>query len=318
MSRNIHVLVTSISRKVPLLQAVKKSLHAFGHNSRLIGTDSNPNCIGRYFVDDFLELPPLDTLGQESLLKICKQKEINAIIPTRDGELYFWSTMQNYLAEHGVFVMISPPKAIEICRDKYLFYQFLKEKGFTVVPTTLDINESEFTEYVVKERAGAGSRKVGLNLTPEEALKHSKLLEQPIFQPYIQGEEFTIDLFLDHAHQVKGCVIRRRDLILEGESQVSTTLQESHLEKLIVKAAETLQLSGHVLFQAIRQAPTHHFYIIECNPRFGGASTLSVAAGLNSFTWFFHEVLGETLPPFIRSPEELRLVRHAEDTIIRL
>lgn len=318
MSRTIHVLVTSISRKVPLLAAVKKALYFFGPKSRLIGTDTNPKCIGRYFIDEFLELPPLDSLNQKTLLEICKAKAINAIIPTRDGELAFWSSMHDFLARHGILVMISHPHAIALCRDKYLFYQFLKKHNLNGLPTSLDSEEFACAEYVVKERSGAGARNIGLNLTAQDAVKHAQTLENPIFQPYIEGEEFTIDLFLDKTHKVKGCIIRRRDIVIEGESQVSTTLQESYLEKLIIETAETLKLLGHVTFQAIKQAPTHNFYIIECNPRFGGASTLSVAAGLDSFRWFFHEVVNEPLPPFNRSPQELRLIRHAADTIIRL
>jgi len=318
MSRTIQVLVTSISRKVPLLAAVKKALHFFGPKSRLIGTDIDPKCIGRYFVDEFLELPPLDLLNKKTLLEICKEKAINAIIPTRDGELAFWSNRRDFLARHGISVMISHPHSIELCRDKYLFYQFLQKHDLHGIPTALSIEEFVCAEYVVKERAGAGARAIGLNLKAQDAANHAKTLESPIFQPYIQGEEFTIDLFLDKTHKVKGCIIRRRDIVINGESQVSTTLQEFHLEKLVVEAAETLKLSGHVTFQAIKQAQTPTFYILECNPRFGGASTLSVAAGLDSFRWFFHEVLNEALPTFNRSPQELRLIRHAEDTIVRL
>lgn len=318
MQRQIRVLVTSISRKVPLLVAVKKSLEFFGSKSRLVGTDTNPECIGRYFVDEFLDLPPLDSIDQKTLLEICQDQGINAIIPTRDGELSFWSGRHDFLSHHGIEVMISPPHSVALCRDKYLFYKFLQKHELRGIPTAIDIEELACTEYVVKERFGSGARNLGLNLTAEDAINHAKILESPIFQPYIEGEEFTIDLFLDKAHKVKGCIIRRRDSVIEGESQVSTTLQASYLEKLIIETAETLKLLGHVNFQVIKQASTHSFYIIECNPRFGGASTLSVAAGLDSFRWFFHEVLNEPLPPFNRLPQELRLIRHAEDTIIRL
>ena len=52
--------------------------------------------------------------------------------------------------------------------------------------------------------------------------------------------------------------------------------------------------------------------------RFGGASTLSLAMGLDSFYWFIQESRGvpsEQLP-FHRSENEKMLIRHAEDLIL--
>ena len=37
--------------------------------------------------------------------------------------------------------------------------------------------------------------------------------------------------------------------------------------------------------------PQNEFFLIECNPRFGGASTLSIKAGLESFKWAYLEAL---------------------------
>jgi carbamoyl-phosphate synthase large subunit len=57
--------------------------------------------------------------------------------------------------------------------------------------------------------------------------------------------------------------------------------------------------------------------LVECNPRFGGASSLSVEAGLDSFRWFLLEAGGHSLEltPFRRASRDLRLVRFAADWI---
>lgn len=54
------------------------------------------------------------------------------------------------------------------------------------------------------------------------------------------------------------------------------------------------------------------------NARFGGASHLSIKAGLDSFYWFFLESSGHNIDvyPFIRNKEELKLIRYPEDLII--
>ncbi|MNC49272.1 carbamoyl phosphate synthase-like protein [compost metagenome] len=71
-----------------------------------------------------------------------------------------------------------------------------------------------------------------------------------------------------------------------------------------------------MIFQVIiDHAGEYHF--IECNTRFGGASRLSVEAGLDSFYWFLLEAEGNDLAeyPFVRSAQEKRLIRYAEDLI---
>jgi carbamoyl-phosphate synthase large subunit len=58
--------------------------------------------------------------------------------------------------------------------------------------------------------------------------------------------------------------------------------------------------------------------IIECNTRFGGASTASIAAGLDSFYWSLLESSGADVSqaPFLRIPGEVRQVRAPTDTYV--
>ena len=56
-------------------------------------------------------------------------------------------------------------------------------------------------------------------------------------------------------------------------------------------------------------------HIIECNARVGGASTVSIAAGLDIFYWSLLEADGANLheQPFTRIIGEVRQIRVAED-----
>lgn len=318
MNRDIRVLITSISKKVPLLKVVEKTLSSFGQNSRLFGGDSDALCIGQYFVDEFWHMPSLKTLTPAIVLEYCKNNAINVIIPTRDGELDFWAELQDFLFENQIHVMVSSSNSLKRCLDKQLFSDFLISHDFKTPKTCSNISDLKCKSFVVKERMGAGSIGVGLNLSKENALNQSKNLKNPIFQPFITGIEYTVDLFIDNSHDIKGVIARQRLLVVDGESQVTQTVQNKTLENLCKKLALSLDLKGHVLFQVIQEKDTDSYYIIECNPRFGGASTLAISAGLDSFRWFFHEVLNENCPEFKRFPKELKLIRHAEDKIISL
>lgn len=312
------VLISSVSRKVPLVQAVRKAVNRLNKGGKVIGGDADPNCIAKYFVDEFWTMPKLSDLNADALCSECRRLGIRFIMPTRDGELEYYAKHKETLLNAEIAVMISDWAAVSICLDKLRFYQTLNGWGIPVIATALGVDEVKTKPYVVKERFGAGSAGVGLRLSKEEAERHAKGLKSPIFQPFLYGNEYSVDLYLDRSSQVKGVIARKREYVVQGESQVTTTLRDSVLEEMCVEAAEKLKLTGHVMFQLIDDASGKEYFMLECNSRFGGASTLSLEAGLDSFYWFFLEALGHDLEqiPFVRSEKEKTLIRYPTDKFI--
>ncbi len=312
------VLVTSISRKIGLLKAVKKACNKFSTNSILIGGDVNKNAIGKHFVDIFWEMPTISNLNAEKVLAFCDTNKINLIIPTRDGELSFWASIKEELALNGISVMVSNADSIDICLDKLKFYEKLHSLNLPVIETAKSIDSLKNTNfYVVKEQFGAGSLSIGLNLNKEQAIEHSKQLENPIVQPYVEGQEVSVDIYIDQKGKAKGVIARSRDLVINGESQITTTLNNMELEKLSIDLAEKIKLSGHVVLQLLIDFE-NNIHIIECNSRFGGASTLSIHCGLDSFYWAILEALGNDISeyPFIKPLKQKSQIRFPEDIII--
>lgn len=310
------ILITSISKKVPLVEAVKTASQKIGCFESVHGADMDPLCIARTAVDYFWQMPSIEKVTPQMILDYCRHHNIGAIIPTRDGELEFFSKNREWFAKNGIAVMISNLEAIHMCADKLQFFQWLQENDYPAIPTAISISEIDSCEkYVVKERFGAGSHSIGICLSREEAEQHAKDLKHPIFQPYISGEEYSVDLYRDVSGNVKGCIARRRDRIVNGESQITTTERKLNLETLCKNIADRLNLFGHAVFQVIEAE--NKLWIVECNPRFGGASTASVAAGLDSFYWFLLECRGQSLKsyPFERCKGEIRQIRFAVDRI---
>ncbi|MCI1858753.1 MAG: ATP-grasp domain-containing protein [Sporolactobacillus sp.] len=311
----MNVLITSISAKVPLIRAARSALKRFAVGGLLYGADSNPDVVGRYFVDAFWEMPPLSGLKPECLLAYCSAHQITRVIPTRNEDLLFFSQLKDMLAARGIRVMVSDRPAIEQATDKFAFYRFGRVHGFPVITTARSPDELGTEHYAVKERYGAGAKKLALNVTRDEAVRAAECMHAPLYQPFIAGKEFSIDLYLDVRRHVKGVVSRRRLVVKDGESQVTRTTDEPELERLAGAMAHELDLYGHVMFQMIKSRAD--IYIVECNPRFGGASTLSVAAGLDSFYWFLRESSGKSLDavPFKRQTKSLTLIRYPQDLI---
>ncbi len=313
-----NVLITSLSNKVPLVREVKKALKRISKNGKIIGGDTDPKCIGRYFVDEFWQMPVLVDLRIDEFIDFCLGKKISVIFPTRDGELLYFAKYNDELMKIGIHTMISTFKGVETCIDKLRFYENLRnDSTVPIVPTAEDINGIEGSVFVAKERLGAGAKNIALNVSKKDAIKHARRLNAPIFQPFIAGKEYSVDFYITRNGTPKGAISRSRDLIRNGESQVTTTARKPALEKFCATVAKVLKLRGHLVFQAVEDK-VGVYHILECNCRFGGASTLSMAAGLDSFYWFMMESMGDDLSniPFHRKEKTLRQIRFPQDMII--
>jgi carbamoyl-phosphate synthase large subunit len=212
-----------------------------------------------------------------------------------------------------VSVLVAGPEAVDACLDKLRFAATLRAAGEPAIPTTTS-PAPEAGRHVVKERFGAGGRSVGLALGPAEAEAHAARLREPVFQPYVEGDEYSVDLFASPAGELRGVVARRRETVIGGESQVTATVRDPALESLCARVAGLLGVTGHAVVQVLVDAHGRR-HVVECNPRFGGASTLAVAAGLDTFAWAYLEALGEDpgTRPFRRCTCELRQVRAPAD-----
>jgi len=313
----INILVTSISKKVPLLKSLKEAKKKLGSTGKIIGADTNGESIGKFFVEEFWKMPKLEDLSMRQLIDFCKKNKISCIIPTRDGELMFFAKNRQELRDNDIHVMISDAESVNNCLDKLKFFEISKKIGFPAIQTTTEIDDLNCEKFVVKEQFGAGSRNIGLGLTKEETSLHAKKLHNPVFQPFIEGKEYSIDLYVNKDGKTHGVVTRTRDLIVNGESQITRTLREPLLESICSKLAEKLGLYGHVVVQVLKDNH-NEIHIIECNNRFGGASSLSEKVGLDSFYWFLIETMGEDLSQYLfhRSEKEKKQIRYPKDLVL--
>lgn len=309
-----NVLITSASKKVPLVRAAIAAARKLHPDIKVIAGDGNATALARHVADGFWQMPPTTEAAFDDICAGCRERAITLVIPTRDGELAFWAKARPRLAEVGIAVAVSPPESIATCLDKRAFAAFGAARGLPFIPAGETPESVGPGPYVVKERHGAGSRGLGLNLAREAALAHGVGLQDPIYQPFVSGNEISIDAWLDRHHRVKGLVLRRRDVVVGGESQVSTTFRDPALEAEATRILNALELSGPVVMQAFIDG-NEKLSVIECNPRFGGASTTAIAAGLDIFYWTLLEAAGGDVDGalFARVAGEIRQIRVPSD-----
>lgn len=306
-----NVLISSSAAKVSLIEAVRSATQKISKEIKIIGGDMSSNVISAYFVDEFWEMPRLDEIDLNEYVNECIYRKITVIIPTRDGELKFFSKNKDFFLSKGIYVMVSSEDAINKCIDKL---EFSKQENLSIIPSSKTIKEIKSEKFVVKERYGAGSHSIGINLSIEDAITHSKNLTDPIYQPFISGQELSVDAYIDNKKNIKGIVMRERVLVVNGESQVTKTIIDQSLENSFFKIINSMNLFGHIILQAIIDEESN-IHVIECNPRFGGASAISIKSGLDSFYWLYLESRGEDIQrhKFMKINREIKQVRSHRD-----
>lgn len=314
---SFSVLMTSSSGKVPMLRSVEQAAVKLGSGVRVVAGDTDPGVLTARVADHFWHMPRTEDASLTELLHGVADRGIRAIVPTRDGELEFFARHAGLLRDRGVYVMVSSPESVASCGDKLRFAEECAAIGLASIPTTTSLNSELLGPgpYVVKERFGAGTRGLGLALRGTEAEAFAGGLQEPIFQPFVPGAEVSIDAYVSGAGECKGVVVRTRDEVVDGESRVTTTIIDEEAADVARRLLAHLQIRGHAVVQAIRSATG--LRVVECNPRVGGASTLSFAAGLDSLRWFLLEASGADISdePFASPMKPQRLVRVPTDII---
>lgn len=315
----MNVLLSSASNKIPLLRALQHAVKRVTSNGIVTAGDLNSNVLSRHFCDEFWQMPATIEQHKDEIVSALKQRGITHVLPSRDGELLFWAQLKSSLKAHNIHVIVSSPEAVEQCLDKLRFgnHSISGAESNCIIPTSSALEalkeNTDSERYVVKERFGAGSKSIGVNLNSSEAAEHAKKLSTPIYQPHIDGQEISVDAWLSESHEVKAAMCRVRALVINGESQITYTQPQSLFLCEIEKALTSLKLSGPVVLQAL--VSNNKLHIIECNTRFGGASTLGIKAGVDSLYWSLMESSGENVDslPVNLSREKITQVRAATD-----
>lgn len=311
---SLRVLLCSAGAKVPLLKALDTAVKKLDPSGTVVAADRSEQVICRYLADEFWAMPATEESQLDNILRGCQRLNISHILPSRDGELLFWAKYNAYFRQHGIEILTAPTEAISLCLDKLTFAQLTTDFDGLIIPASRRADDLSAKRLVVKERFGAGSQSLGLDLSHSQALQHAQQLNHPIFQPFVKGQEISIDAWLSRDHQLKGHICRYREKVVHGESQISCTVTLPQFDSSIRALLEQLKLSGPVVLQAIIDNDGG-LNVIECNSRFGGASTLGIRAGVDSLYWSLAESLGYDLTafPFTSASQPIRQVRHASD-----
>jgi len=295
---SINIMFTCIGRRVSLLKSFAKAAKQVGKKPCIIGTDTTPLSPALQLCDKRFIVKPVrhrDYLKQ--LLDIAEKNKVHLLIPTVDLDLKILSKNRGKFEKIGCFVNVSAPEVIDICQDKRKTFSFLKKNGFDtpetiLVRTALARKKLSYPKFL-KPWDGYASRGTAVVENRKELEVFAKRIPNCIVQEYVQGAEYTCDVFVGLDMKARCVVPRKRIEVRSGEVSKGMVVKNREIMAQTAKVTEALGAGpGVITIQLILKA-NDEIDFIEINPRFGGGAPLSIKAGANFPKWILQQLMGK-------------------------
>lgn len=283
----LNLLILSCGTRNLLVRYFKNTSGGF---AKVVGTDCSVYAPALYETDAHYIVPRMtDPAYLDRILAICHTESIDAVLPLQEDELFLIASHRQLFTQAGVTPIVSAPETIELCRDKYAFYQYLKENGLPAV-ATCDSYEAFQEErksgtmklpVFLKPTRGCGS--IGIQKVEQDGLLEALCRYQTepyIIQNFVEGEEFGADIYIDLlTGQPVTIFVKKKLRMRAGETEKSVSYQDPVLFELIEETLSPLSLTGPVDMDIFRI--DGRYYISEINPRFGGGYPHAYHCGVN-------------------------------------
>ena len=220
MMPTLNVLVTAASRRVPLVRALKRASPSAGVAGRVLVTDVNPLSPAVHVADGAFAVPlSADPDYIDAIAAICRHEDIGLVVPTIDDELPIFRAQSARFAARGAFVAVSPLETTTACNDKLETCVRLRAAGVAAA-ATLPAGRAARRRRVPAVRQAAVRARVGRRVSrrlqaPARLLPGLRLVS-PCVQEYLDGPEFTLDVFCDRDGVPISVVPRERVVIRAG------------------------------------------------------------------------------------------------------
>ncbi|TWH46543.1 ATP-grasp domain-containing protein [Sporomusa sp. KB1] len=303
--KKVNVLISGSGSLygVAIIQSLLKSKLPL----KLVACDVSARTVGLYLAHQAYIVPPAhqEELYLTSLLTIIAKENIHAIFVASSHELAFYSHNKLDIENKtGAKVFTNFPETLNLCNDKWLTVNFLKENNF-YFPLTIRYPEDQdqleqFVKdvqfpIVIKPREGAGSQ--GLYIVNQYEDLHPLLENKKgiILQQYLPDNcgEFTTGICTGANGRILSGITLKRCL-QDGMTMSADSGDFTEITDYCKKVAQVLKPYGPSNFQL--RLLSGKPYIFEINPRFSSSTGMRSLLGVNEAEILIRaEILGEAI-----------------------
>ena len=291
-----------------------KSLRMGGFQGKIVATDSSYLSPGFFMCEVNEVIPEADNHSFiDRLNEIVEKYGVNLLLPTSGFDIYPYSEFKEQLIKRGAFPVVSDMDSLVTCKDKMLTYERLKGK-FDLPLTTTDPTEIGAFPIMAKPRYGKGSRDI-MRLDNSDDIGYvTSKMKDLIFQEFLPGTEYTIDVLSDLDKRAMMAVPRIRIQTKAGISTKGRILKNRKIEEECKQIADFIGIRGPCCIQ-MKEDVNGIVKLVEINPRMGGGTIFTTLAGAN-FPMMLIDMVEHKK---VKVPEikEITVIRYYEEIVIR-
>jgi carbamoyl-phosphate synthase large subunit len=299
-----------------------KSLKNLKKPVRLIGTTIYEDSVAQAFCDIF-ETAPLTTDDNyiNWLISVIEKYKVDLIIPGIEADLYKWADHRSEIESHGAIVLMNTPSLIQLCKDKWQFYQELRKINSPyLIPSSLSTDYDGIIKefglpFLLKPKRGFASKGIVKVINRETFdLYKEQIGEVLLVQKLIGNDdaEYTTSAFCDGKGSYAASMTLKRKLAKDGYTDRAETCELEGLDVVLNHFCEYFKPIGPTNFQFRMHEGV--LKLMEINPRISSSTSIRTAFGYNESAMVVEYFLEKNMPiqPQLSSG---RAVRYVEDKI---
>lgn len=312
MSRTLlTVLMLGGARRVSLAELLMKSAERLGHEVKILSYELSPEVPIAAVGTVITGLKWSDPGVVDDIVRICREKEVNIVLPFVDGAIEIASRVAERCPD--LFVPVSSFDVADLMFDKVSAARAFKEKKIPIPTTYTALTAS--LPAIAKPRRGSASRGIKV-FHSMESLMHLENMEDYIIQEYIQErDEYTVDCYISRAGEILCTVPRVRLEVMGGEVTRTITARIPELIRMSRDIITAFDMRGPVTLQFLHDKKRDRYLLMEVNPRLGGGVICSIYAGAPITDYILQESLGVPVAPCEDWSDRTLMTRYQKEVI---
>tara|TARA_Y100000741_G_scaffold361825_1_gene346480 strand:- start:1638 stop:2603 length:966 start_codon:yes stop_codon:yes gene_type:complete len=213
------------------------------------------------------------------LLDVVVKENISVLFPCYSKELQLISKNIQKFEDLNVKILISPVSVLKLCDNKLEMSEMVHSLNIPV-PKIIRNPSEESLPIFSRLNNSSGSNGAVL-IDNKNYLQYLLDINDPrIYQEFIDGVEYTVDVLCDKKSNVVVAVPRKRLLTKSGQSVKGVTVKNDKLINYVGLICQEVGLVGPCNIQFIEKESKYYF--IEVNPRYAaGGLMLTSYSGVN-------------------------------------
>jgi carbamoyl-phosphate synthase large subunit len=284
---------------------------------KLIGTTIYDFSVAPAFCDIIEKvLPTNDPNYIDDLCRIILKHKVNMIISGIECDMFKWNQERETL-QTITFPLLNNKDLIELCYDKWIFYEKLNELCPDYAIPTIPIAASNVcpVPFLLKPRHGFGSKGI-IKIKTKEDIEdaRNKIVPGLMTQPIIGSdeEEYTVSGFFDSNSKLIDYFPLRRRLSKDGFTN-EAEVKDREFKGVLIDLAKTFNPVGPTNFQFRFDGDVPK--LLEINPRISSATSIRALLGYNESVMSVDYFLNDILPVVQEKPTGRKAMRYMEDLI---